>query len=108
MKILITGFAGFIGFHAAREFLRRGGEVVGIDNFNDYYSVKLKRDRAAVLEALPGFSARELDICDLEGLRGAFAAENAFIRVDPGQRAVKLDGFGLALLYAQAAADAAG
>ena len=75
MKILITGFAGFIGFHAAREFLRRGWEVVGIDNFNDYYSVKLKRDRAAVLEALPGFSARELDICDLEGLRGAFAAE---------------------------------
>ena len=75
MKILITGFAGFIGFHAAREFLRRGLEVVGIDNFNDYYSVKLKRDRAAVLEALPGFSARELDICDLEGLRGAFAAE---------------------------------
>ena len=75
MKILITGFAGFIGFHAAREFLRRGCEVVGIDNFNDYYSVKLKRDRAAVLEALPGFSARELDICDLDGLRGAFAAE---------------------------------
>ena len=72
---MITGFAGFIGFHAARESLRRGWEVVGIDNFNDYYSVKLKRDRAAVLEALPGFSARELDICDLDGLRGAFAAE---------------------------------
>ena len=75
MKILITGFAGFIGFHASRELLRRGWEVVGIDNFCDYYNVKLKRDRAALLEGQPGFSARELDICDIEGLRDAFAAE---------------------------------
>ena len=75
MKVLITGFAGFIGFHAAQEFLRRGWEVVGIDNFCDYYDVKLKRDRAALLEGQRGFSARELDICDLDGLRGAFAAE---------------------------------
>ena len=79
MKVLITGFAGFIGFHAAQEFLRRGWEVIGIDNFCDYYSVKLKRDRAALLEGQPGFSARELDICDLEGLRGAFAAELAAV-----------------------------
>lgn len=75
MKILITGFAGFIGFHAAQEFLRRGWEVVGVDNFCDYYNVKLKHDRAALLEGRPGFSARELDICDLEGLRATFAAE---------------------------------
>ncbi len=74
MKILITGFAGFIGFHAAQEFLRRGWEVAGIDNFCDYYDVKLKRDRAALLEGQRGFSARELDICDLEGLRGVVAA----------------------------------
>ncbi len=73
MKLLITGFAGFIGFHAAREFLRRGWEVVGIDNFCDYYDVKLKRDRAAMLEGTPGFSAHELDICDLDGLRRVFA-----------------------------------
>ena len=39
MKILITGYAGFIGFHASREFLRRGWEVAGIDNFCDYYDV---------------------------------------------------------------------
>ena len=76
MKILITGFAGFIGFHAAREFLRRGWEVVGIDNFCDYYDTKLKRDRAAMLDGTPGFSARELDICDLEGLRRVFAEES--------------------------------
>ena len=75
MKILITGFAGFIGFHAAQEFLRRGWDVVGVDNFCDYYNVKLKRDRAALLEGRLGFSARELDICDLEGLRATFAAE---------------------------------
>ena len=75
MKILITGHAGFIGLHAAREFLRRGWEVVGLDNFCDYYNVKLKRDRAALLAALPGFSGRELDICDLEGLRRVFAEE---------------------------------
>ena len=73
MKILVTGFAGFIGFHAAREFLRRGWEVVGIDNFCDYYDTKLKRDRAAMLDGTPGFSARELDICDLEGLKRVFA-----------------------------------
>ena len=75
MKILITGYAGFIGFHASREFLRRGWEVAGLDNFCDYYDVKLKRDRAAQLEGASGFSARELDICDLEGLSRAFAEE---------------------------------
>ena len=76
MKVLITGFAGFIGFHASREFLRRGWEVVGIDNYCDYYDVKLKRDRAAMLAGAPGFSGRELDICDLEGLRRIFAEES--------------------------------
>lgn len=75
MKVLITGFAGFIGFHAAREFLRRGWGVVGIDNFCDYYSVQLKRDRAALLEGQPGFSARELDICDHAKLHGVFTME---------------------------------
>ena len=75
MKVLITGFAGFIGFHAAREFLRRGWDVAGIDNFCDYYDIKLKRDRAAMLTGAAGFSARELDICDLAGLKKAFAEE---------------------------------
>ena len=75
MKVLITGFAGFIGFHTAREFLRRGWDVAGIDNFCDYYDVKLKRDRAAMLAGAAGFSARELDICDFAGLEKAFAEE---------------------------------
>ena len=80
MKILVTGSAGFIGFHAAREFLRRGWEVFGIDNFCDYYDMRLKRDRAArlVAEKPQGsrLSLRELDICDLEGLRDVFAEES--------------------------------
>ena len=76
MEILITGYAGFIGFHASREFLRRGWKVVGIDNFCDYYNVKLKRDRAAMLKGQRGFSARELDICDLAGLQNVFAEES--------------------------------
>ena len=76
MEILITGYAGFIGFHASREFLRRGWKVVGIDNFCDYYNVKLKRDRAAKLNGQRGFSARELDICDLAGLQNVFAEES--------------------------------
>ena len=79
MKILVTGHAGFIGFHAVQTFLRRGWDVVGIDNFCDYYDVALKRDRAARLEAdRPDgtyLSLRELDICNLEGLRDAFAEE---------------------------------
>ena len=83
MKILITGYAGFIGFHAAQEFLRRGWDVVGIDNFCDYYNVQLKRDRAAQLSPLtphlsppnPHLSTRTLDICDLEGLKALFAEE---------------------------------
>ena len=47
MKILVTGTAGFIGFHAAKKLLERGDEVVGLDNVNDYYDVKLKLDRLA-------------------------------------------------------------
>ena len=80
MKILVTGHAGFIGFHAAREFLRRGWDVVGVDNFCDYYDVRLKRERAARLEsegpAGAYLSLRELDICDIEGLRKVFAEES--------------------------------
>ena len=71
MKILITGSAGFIGFHAAQEFLRRGWDVAGLDNFNDYYSVQLKRARAAQLP----FCLHENDICDLNALQFIFAEE---------------------------------
>ena len=72
MKVLITGAAGFVGFHAAKEFLRRGWDVAGIDNFNDYYDVALKRDRAANL----AISVHESDICDLNAMRSIFESES--------------------------------
>ena len=73
MKILVTGAAGFIGHHVADRLLRRGDEVVGIDNFNDYYSVPLKRDRAARLSRDHGeaFTAIETDFADNEALERA-------------------------------------
>ena len=49
-KTLVTGAAGFIGFHTARRLLARGDSVVGLDNVNDYYSVQLKLDRLAQLQ----------------------------------------------------------
>ena len=75
MKILITGTAGFIGFHAAQHFLERGWEVAGVDNFSPYYDVRLKRDREEILRRNEKYHPYELDICDFEKLRTVFADE---------------------------------
>lgn len=64
MRILVTGAAGFIGSAVAHKLLRCGHEVLGIDNFNDYYPVALKRARHARLTALRGYRGVEGDICD--------------------------------------------
>ena len=56
---LVTGAAGFIGFHLARRLLDRGETVVGFDNVNDYYSVALKRDRLAILQDFGQFTLVE-------------------------------------------------
>ena len=55
MKVLVTGVAGFIGSFVARVLCKRGDEVVGIDNLNDYYDVGLKQARLDQLDSLPGF-----------------------------------------------------
>ena len=70
MKILVTGAAGFIGHHVSVRLLERGDEVVGIDNFNDYYSVKLKRDRDSKLrrDHDGAFTSIETDFADNEAL----------------------------------------
>ena len=73
MKILVTGAAGFIGFHVSKKLLEDGHEVVGLDNLNDYYDVNLKRARLALLEPLTGFSFRKLDLVDREGMTALFA-----------------------------------
>ncbi len=64
MTILVTGTAGFIGFHLAQQLLDEGHKVVGIDNFNDYYRVSLKRDRHALLEVHSGYTGFAMDLTD--------------------------------------------
>jgi UDP-glucuronate 4-epimerase len=72
MKILVTGSAGFIGSHVAGSLLDDGHEVVGADNFNDYYSVQLKRDRHARLAGRAGYTGLEMDLADRDAAAGLF------------------------------------
>lgn len=75
MKYLVTGAAGFIGMHTCRSLLDRGETVVGLDNLNAYYSVRLKRDRLLQLEGLKGFRFAEVDLTDADGLNQLCSAE---------------------------------
>jgi UDP-glucuronate 4-epimerase len=70
MSVLVTGAAGFIGFHVSKALLERGERVVGVDNLNDYYAVALKEARLAVLKPDAGFAFHRLDLAQ----RGALAA----------------------------------
>ncbi|MDF7799397.1 GDP-mannose 4,6-dehydratase [Pontiellaceae bacterium B1224] len=72
MKILVTGTAGFIGSNVAHALLDAGHEVVGVDNFNDYYSVALKEARHAKLEARSGYVGLRGDISDFKFLVSGF------------------------------------
>jgi UDP-glucuronate 4-epimerase len=71
---LVTGSAGFIGYHLSRALLAAGARVVGLDNFNDYYSPALKRDRDRELRTFSQFTSVEGDLADLAGLENLFAA----------------------------------
>lgn len=74
-KILVTGAAGFIGFHVAAHLLARGDQVIGIDNLNDYYATSLKQDRLRVLQSGHGdrFDFRRIDFSDWDALESGLA-----------------------------------
>lgn len=75
MKILVTGAAGFIGFHLAAKLLQRGDQVVGFDNLNDYYDVNLKHARLKRLQEHPDFCFVKGDLADRQAIAELFQAE---------------------------------
>jgi UDP-glucuronate 4-epimerase len=75
MKILVTGAAGFIGFHTAVRLLERGDEVVGLDNLNDYYDPAIKLSRLEILGKSSGFNFVKIDLADREGIPPVFKRE---------------------------------
>ena len=72
MKILITGAAGFIGFHCSLRLMERGHQIVGIDNLNDYYDVNLKQARLSILQQNTAFEFHRLDLADRQGIASLF------------------------------------
>lgn len=75
MKFLVTGAAGFIGFHVVQRLVAQGHDVIGIDNLNDYYDVNLKLARLDVLAKLPLFKFIKLDLADRSGISDLFVRE---------------------------------
>jgi UDP-glucuronate 4-epimerase len=73
MTTLVTGAAGFIGYHVARALVARGERVIGIDNLNPYYDPRLKQDRLAALAKLDGFRFEKLDFAEAEALEAGLA-----------------------------------
>ena len=74
MRILVTGTAGFIGYHVAARLLQRGDEVIGLDNLSDYYDVRLKQARLAHFDGLPGYTHVHADLSDRAAIEAAFSA----------------------------------
>ncbi|MEJ0070451.1 MAG: NAD-dependent epimerase/dehydratase family protein [Pseudomonadota bacterium] len=81
MTVLVTGAAGFIGYHTAAALLARGDAVVGIDDLNAYYDVRLKEARLARLTGQPGFSFHRVEIGDRAAVEAVFAQHPALTRI---------------------------
>src|SRR4029078_3148528 len=75
MRVLVTGAAGFIGYHTAARLLERGHEVIGFDNLSPYYDVSLKEARLARLKALEAFRFIKADLADRTTVEATFAEE---------------------------------
>ncbi len=75
MKFLVTGAAGFIGFHVSERLLAAGHQVIGIDNLNDYYDVNLKLARLDLLKSLPRFQFEKIDLADRSAMEQLFATQ---------------------------------
>jgi UDP-glucuronate 4-epimerase len=75
LNVLVTGAAGFIGYHVSKRLLDRGDQVTGVDNLNDYYDPKLKEARLARLQGREGFRFVRLDISESSGMRRLFESE---------------------------------
>jgi UDP-glucuronate 4-epimerase len=80
MTVLVTGSAGFIGYHVSRALLARGEEVLGLDNLNHYYDPALKQARLERLQALPGFAFHQADVADLAAVTALARAGRERIR----------------------------
>jgi UDP-glucuronate 4-epimerase len=85
--VLVTGAAGFIGYHVAGRLLGAGCRVVGVDNLNAYYDPRLKQARLERLRARPGFAFARLDFADRDGMAALFAAERPGLVVHLGAQA---------------------
>jgi UDP-glucuronate 4-epimerase len=81
MKVIVTGAAGFIGFHVCQELLRRGNQVLGIDNLNDYYDPTLKQARLDQLAENKAFQFHRVDVSDVEAVGRLFASHNDMTHV---------------------------
>lgn len=74
-KVLVTGAAGFIGFHLSQKLIKRGFQVIGVDNVNDYYDVNLKHSRLAILKGLPAFTFIQANLHEQKSINAIFSEQ---------------------------------